>query len=287
MSIKAIVNCRNELGEGPLWNSAEGALYWVDIHKAQIQRYQPKSEQHTVFKMPFKVTALGLRKNGGFVCASEQGFSFWDASTGALKAICHPEQGKQGARFNDGKVDRSGRFWAGSMTAQGASSALYRLDCDLKVTCMAQGITISNGIGWSPDNRRMYYVDSLRYRIYAYHFSPESGEIDKQQIFAQFEAQFGIPDGLTVDSQGFIWCAFYDGWKIVRFNPNGQIDRVIEMPVARPTCPAFGGENLDELYVTSAIDGLTPKELEKQPNAGDLFVLQPGVKGLPEPKFAG
>ena len=217
----------------------------------------------------------------------EKGFHFWDPSRNHLSYINDPEIDKNGARFNDGKVDRQGRFWAGTMTPQGATSSLYRIDPDLEVRHMAGGITISNGIAWSPDNRRMYYADSLRYTVYDYRYNLETGEIDKQRVFIEVEPSFGIPDGLTVDSQGFIWVAFYDGWKVVRYKPDGSIDMQIDLPVARPTCPAFGGQNLDELYITTAVDGLSVDELEEQPMAGDLFMVKPGIKGLPEPKFTG
>jgi len=282
-----IINCHNDLGEGPLWNYHEQALYWLDINQSKIRRHDPQTGKAQVFDMPCKVTALGLRKSGGFVCATERGLQFWDGAGSEMQFISHPEQGKQGARFNDGKVDRAGRFWAGTMDGRNASSALYRLDTNGSVQRMETGITISNGIGWSPDNRRMYYADSLHYSIYDYHFNLETGEISHRRVFAQVEPDFGVPDGLTMDSQGCIWVAFYDGWKVVRYHPDGSIADLIDMPVARPTCPAFGGAELDELYITTAIDGLSAGELEKQPLAGNLFMVKPGVKGLPEPRFAG
>ena len=287
MQADNICRCQNDLGEGPIWHVQEGALYWVDINASKIQRYDPQSKSVDVYDMPIKVTALGLRKSIGFICATEKGFHFWDPSRNHLSYINDPEIDKNGARFNDGKVDRQGRFWAGTMTPQGATSSLYRIDPDLEVRHMAGGITISNGIAWSPDNRRMYYADSLRYTVYDYRYNLETGEIDKQRVFIEVEPSFGIPDGLTVDSQGFIWVAFYDGWKVVRYKPNGSIDMQIDLPVARPTCPAFGGQNLDELYITTAVDGLSADELEEQPMAGDLFMVKPGIKGLPEPKFTG
>ena len=287
MQVERIVRCQNDLGEGPIWHIQEGALYWLDINQCKIQRFDPKSKDVQVYDMPFKITALAMRKSGGFLCATEKGFHFWDPSRNHLSFINHPEIDKAGARFNDGKVDRQGRFWAGTMTPQGATSALYRIDPDLSVQRMAGGITISNGIAWSPDNRRMYYADTLRYTIFDYRFNLETGEIDKQRVFVKVEPEFGVPDGLTVDSQGYIWVAFYNGWKVVRYKQNGSIDTQINLPVARPTCPAFGGANLDELYITTAIDGLSPKDREKQPMAGDLFMVKPGSKGLPEPKFTG
>ncbi len=187
----------------------------------------------------------------------------------------------------DGKVDRGGRFWAGTMDPRSATSALYRLDPDHTYTRMAEGITISNGLGWDPNNHRMYYVDTLAYVVYAYNFNARKGSLSGRRVFLQVPPEEGLPDGLTVDNQGYIWIAFYDGWRVTRYAPDGKVDRHIDLPVARPTCPAFGGKALDELYITTAIDGLSNKELAKQPQAGNLFMLKPGVQGLPEPEFLG
>lgn len=173
------------------------------------------------------------------------------------------------------------------MTPQGASSALYRLDADLSVHRMVSDITISTGIGWSPDNQTMYYVDSNRLVIYVFDFDLMTGEISRQRDFIKFDVNSGMPDGLTVDSQGFIWCAVYDGWKVVRIDPQGKIVEEIHMPIARPSSVAFGGRALDELYITSIAEGLSPEEKTLQPMAGDLFMAKLGVVGLPEPAFVG
>jgi sugar lactone lactonase YvrE len=287
MEVTQVIHCQNILGEGPLWHPGEGALYWVDITGKKIQHYSPSSEKSEIFEVPRMVSALGLRQAGGFVCAAEDGFHFWTPEGNRFEPIHDPEKGKQGARFNDGKVDRAGRFWAGSMTPQGASSALYRLDRDLSVHRMVSDITISNGIGWSPDNQTMYYVDSNRLVIYAFDFDSNTGEISQQRDFVKFGVNFGVPDGLTVDSEGFIWCAVYDGWMVVRLDPQGKIVEEVRMPVARPSSVAFGGQHLDELYITSIAEGLNLEEKEQQPMAGDLFMVKPGVRGLPEPAFAG
>jgi sugar lactone lactonase YvrE len=287
LEVTQVLHCQNILGEGPLWHHAEGALYWVDITGKKIHRYYPALGKTDVFETPRMVSAPGLRQSGGFVCAAEDGFHFWSPEGNRFEPIQDPEKGKRGARFNDGKVDRAGRFWAGSMTPQGSSSALYRLDPDLSVHRMVSEITISNGIGWSPDNQIIYYVDSNRLVIYAFDFDLKSGEISLQRDFVKFDAKSGVPDGLTVDSEGFIWCAVYDGWKVVRINPDGIIVDEIHIPVSRPSSVAFGGQHLDELYITSIAEGLTKEEKEKQPMAGDLFMVKPGVRGLPEPAFLG
>ena len=287
MQLEHVLPAHNDLGEGPLWHPGEDALYWVDIHGKKIQRYHPESKDYQIFPMPMKVTALALREGGGFIIASDTGLHFWDPATGEISFIAHPEAGKAGARFNDGKADRAGRFWAGTMEPTSATSALYRLDADGSLHTVETGITISNGIGWSPDNSTMYYVDSLRYTIYAYDFDLACGVIRNRRDLARFEPAFGIPDGLTVDSQGHLWVAFYDGWKVARINPTGNITAIIDFPVARVTSCAFGGRNLDELYVTTAIDSLPEHERQAQPLAGDLFRVKPGVTGIPEPSFIG
>ncbi len=287
MRIEKIIHCQNDLGEGPIWHTQENALYWLDINNSLILQRGADSEAVKTYEMPMRVTALGLRQSGGFVCATEKGLHFWDGKSTKLEFINHPEEGKAGARFNDGKVDRAGRFWAGTMDPRNATSALYRLDTDLSVRKMEEGITISNGIGWRPDNSVMYYADTLAYTVFAYDFNLQTGAISNKRVFFQVESDFGKPDGLTVDTQGYVWVAFYDGWKVVRYKSDGSEDLRVDLPVARPTCPTFGGANLDELYITSAIDGFSTQELEKQPQAGDLFMLKPDMKGLPEPFFKG
>lgn len=287
MEVTHVLHCQNILGEGPLWHPGEGTLYWVDITGKKIQRYFPASGNSEVFDVPRMVSALGLRQAGRFICAAEDGFHFWSPEGNRFEPIHDPERGKEGARFNDGKVDRAGRFWAGSMTPRGASSALYRLDANLSVHRMVSKITISNGIGWSPDNQTMYYVDSNRLVIYAFDFDLRTGGINSQRDFVKFDADCGVPDGLTVDSEGFIWCALYDGWKVVHIDPQGIIVKEIRMPVARPSSVAFGGQHLDKLYITSIDEGLSPVEKAQQPMAGDLFMVKPGVRGLPETAFAG
>jgi len=278
---------QNILGEGPLWNVKEQAIYWVDILGKQIQRFFPDEKKYEVFDVPLQVGLMAFREQGGLVCGTEDGFYFWEVGSKKMEFIAHPEKGKEGARFNDGKVDRKGRLWAGTMTPQGATSALYRLDPDLTVSKLVDRVTISNGIGWSPDNTTMYFVDSIRYVINAFDYDHESGAISNRRPFVQLDADFGIPDGLTIDSEGHVWCAIYDGWKVMRYAPTGEVSAQIDMPVSKPSSCMFGGKDLDELYITTIADGLSPEEKEEQPLAGDLFVVKTEVSGLPEPDFGG
>jgi sugar lactone lactonase YvrE len=287
MEATRVFEAQNVLGEGPVWNEEERALYWVDIAGKTINRFWPESREAEAFPLDVQVGVLAFRESGGMIVAGRTGFSFWSPKEKELKPICDPESDNEASRFNDGKVDRKGRFWAGTMTNEGAVSSLYRMDADLSVHRMVTNVTISNGIGWSPDNRTMYYVDSLRYVIYAYDFNLASGQIMDRRDLLRVDAAYGIPDGLTVDREGNIWCAFYGGAKVSRITRQGEIDREVVLPVTQPTSCAFGGEDYGDLYVTSAWQGLTGGERNKQPWAGDLFVIRTDSQGLPEPRFAG
>lgn len=283
--VELVLDCKNQLGEGPMWSAAEKALYWVDILDNCFHRLDPRTGQTRRYAIDTMVGTVVLRQSAGFVLATQRGFEFYDGQSSEAKLIAAPEAGKPNSRFNDGAVDRQGRFWAGTMGQRDA--ALYRLDADLSVHKMETGISTSNGIGWSPDNRTMYYTDSSPRQIYAYDFDAATGQIANRRIFVQLPESDGVPDGLTVDSEGCIWSAVWDGWRIVRYTPDGAVDREVSVPVQRPTSCMFGGDNLDELYITSARTGFSEEDLKSQPLAGGLFRFRPGVKGLPEPLFAG
>ena len=284
--VERVLSVKNKLGEGPLWHPEEQALYWVNIEQHCFHRLVPATGQHEIFAVGLPVGALAFRDSGGLVLATRDGFAFWDFRAQALEFIADPEADKPEARFNDGAVDRQGRFWAGTMSA-GPTSSLYRLDPDGSVYTMETGVTISNGIGWSPDDKTMYYTDTPLRMIYAYDFDPASGAIENRRPFIRTPDESGLPDGLTIDSEGFIWSARWDGWKVTRYDPAGKVEREIELPVQRPTSCTFGGAELDELYITSAWTGLSWVKRKLQPRAGDLFRIKVDVKGLEEPKFLG
>lgn len=282
--VRHVLSVGNELGEGPLWSASEAMLYWVDILAGNVHRWKPGEEDHETFSIGQPIGSMGFRESGGFIVALKNGLHFWDPSTMDLVFLTDPESDKPHARFNDGAVDRRGRFWAGTMDDNG-KSALYRYDPDGSLHVMETGITCSNGIGWSPDNRAMYYSDSQVFKVYRYDFDLETGGISNRQVWNRWEN--GDPDGLTVDSEGFVWVAVWGGWCLERYTPSGQLIRRIEMPVEYPTCPIFGGPELDELYVTSAWYALGEEHRDRQPLAGDLFRINAGVRGVPEPSFAG
>lgn len=276
----------NKLGEGPLWHSRERALYWVDIEGGCFYRYFPKTGTRETFQLGQPIGCLAFRASGGLVLALRDGLGFWDLESQIFKLVQNPEEGRQNARFNDGRVDRKGRFWTGTL-GEDAGSSLYRLDPDGSIRAMETGITISNGIGWSPDDQTMYYTDSLLRMIYAYNFDSDSGLIKNRRPFVQVPEGEGFPDGLCVDSEGFIWSAHWDGWRITRYDPDGKAERVIPLPVQRPTSCAFGGPELNQLYITSAWTGLSEADRSEQPLAGDLLRIQTDVTGQQENDYQG
>jgi len=282
-----VVASQDSIGEGPLWNVPEQAIYWLDITGKKLHRYYVDSKKYETFDMEKRIGVIAFRKQGGLILGAEDSFYFWDANRQVMKFISHPEIGKTEARFNDGKVDRKGRFWAGTMTAEGATSALYRVDPDLSVHQMVSGVTISNGIGWSPDNKTMYFADLNRHVIHTFDFDLQSGAISHKRDFVKLDESFGVPDGLTVDTEGYVWFAVYDGWKVMRYSPDGNVAGEINMPVSRPSSCMFGGKDLTDLYITTISEGLSDQEKAQQPLAGDLFVVHAAGKGLPETDFEG
>jgi len=291
-NIEHVLASQNKLGEGPIWNTEEQALYWLDIHQKSVERYDPANGRRKTFSMDLAITVLGLRSRGGFVFASNRGFGYWDGVSQNVSLVEHPEADKPFNRFNDGGVDPVGRFWAGTMyegphTDNPTEGRLYRFDPDQSVHMLESGLTICNGMGWSPDHKNMYFTDTLRQVIYRYDYDPTSGAIANRCTFFQANESDGYPDGLTVDDQGYVWSAYWGGWKVCRFDPQGQLERTICLPVECPTSIAFGGKDLNEIYITSAWTALSQEQRHTQPNAGDLFRIQLDIHGLPENKFLG
>lgn len=277
------------LGEGPLWDGADRVLFWVDIKRREVHRFDPATGRDVRWSTPEEVGSLAVRAAGGLVVALRSGFHFLDLDTGATTPIVRPEPDRPENRFNDGKPDRRGRFWAGSMhdPETAPTGALYRLDPDLSCHRVVDGVVCSNALCWSPDGRTMYHADTCHRTVWAWDSDPESGEIANRRVFVRLEGAAGAPDGATVDAEGFVWLAHWDGWRVSRYDPTGRAERVIRLPVQHPTCPAFGGSDLDVLYLTSATIGLGPAELAGQPWAGGILALDPGVRGLPEARFPG
>lgn len=283
------LDCRALLGEGPLWDVAEQRLYWVDIKRREIHRFDPATGRDEKWPTPEDIGSLAVRAEGGLVVAIKSGFHFFEPATGKFAAITNPEQDRPENRFNDGKPDRQGRFWAGSMhdAEQKPTGGLYRLGIDLTCKQMVEGIICSNSLCWSPDSRIMYYADSLQNCVWAWDFDPATGEIANRRVFVAIPKEDGDPDGATVDAEGGLWVAQWGGWRVTRYDSAGKVERVVKLPVEKPTCPMFGGPDLDIVYVTSASIQIDPAALRDQPQAGSIFAFQPGVRGLPEARFRG
>src|SRR3954471_15665982 len=283
--VRVAIAARNQIGESPVWNASENALYWVDVEGKLIQRWHANDQSIQRWQLDEPVGCIGLRERGGLVGASRTGFFFLDVETGKTTLISDPEAHLPDNRFNDGKVDRRGRFWAGTRNFRDhsqASGALYRLDHDLSVHRMEDGLLCPNGMAWTPDDRLKYLCDTWARRIYTYAFDANDGVLSNPRIFAQLNETNGFPDGLTVDADGFIWNAHYDGARITRYAPDGKVDRIIRMPVQHVTSLTFGGPQLDTLFITTSLLRLSDRERIDQPTAGDVFALRPGVQGIPE-----
>lgn len=275
-----------ELGEGPMWDARSGRIAWVDILGRRVHLTDPVTGATESVETPLHVGAIAPRANGGFVAALQDGF--WVIGDGLARRIATVPESRSGLRFNDGKCDPAGRFWAGTMAydKEPGTAALYRLDAVGRPTRVIDGVTISNGLDWSLDGSTMYYVDSPLHRIDVFDYAPASGEISNRRVAVQVPLELGTPDGLTVDADGGIWVALWGGGAVHRYL-DGRLDRVIVMPVSQPTSCAFGGPELDELYVTSAWEGLSDAERRAQPLAGALFRIRPGIRGVRARSYIG
>jgi sugar lactone lactonase YvrE len=304
VTVKQDVYCADEtpmnLGESVLWSPAENAIYWVDGLEPAIYRRDIQLRETKKWTMPDEAGCIGLRKNGGLVVALRSGFYTFDIGQDVLKPICDPESDRPRSRFNDGKVDRRGRFWSGtvqeSLTVGTADSNakyydpvgnLWRLDADRTAHKMAEGITMNNGLCWSPDNRRLYFSDSFTREIVIYDFELETGDIANRRLFASIPKARGVCDGATVDAEGCFWCANIDGACVTRYDPDGKVERIVNLPVSRPTSCCFGGPDMRTLFITTAQRRLSAEELRLQPLAGCLLAIDTEVTGVPEPEFLG
>jgi sugar lactone lactonase YvrE len=281
-----IADVKAVLGEGPMWDAREQALYWVDIPQRLVFRWSQDQGARTI-PVTHHICSLLPRAAGGFIGGGYDGF-LEIARDLSVQVIADPEPDLPGNRFNDGKVDRSGRLWAGTMdrNEREASGSLYRLDPDRSWQRIDSGYKVTNGPAFSVDGRTMYHTDSARQIVYAFDLA-EDGSASNRRVHLRFGEGDGYPDGMTVDADDCLWIAFWDGWCVRRFSPAGERLAELRVPAQRPTSCAFGGPALDQLFITTASRDLIPQELESQPHAGGLFMTSPGVTGIAEPLFAG
>jgi sugar lactone lactonase YvrE len=291
LDVGVVVRARAVVGESPVWDAARRCLWFVDIRGRAIHRCDAAGADRRSWALPDLVTSLAPRAAGGLVLTLRKAFALFDPETGRLDRLADPEPERPGNRFNDGKCDRQGRLWAGTMGEQdwqAETGALYRLDAGHRITRMHDRVVCSNGTGWSPDGRTMYHTESFRYGIFAFDFDPDTGGIANRRPFVRLDpAAGGFPDGLTVDADGFVWSAQPGYGRLLRYDPTGRIERILALPVSRPTSCMFGGAGLRTLYITTATETLTAAEQAEEPLAGSLLACAPGMAGLPETPFAG
>lgn len=287
--VKLVVDLRAQVGEGPIWDEEKGVLYWVDILSSMVYVYDPATGENRGYNVGQHVGTVVPRAAGGLMLAVYDGFAAFDLDTQQLTLIANPEADIADNRFNDGKCDPAGRFWAGTMAynEQKTQGSLYRLDADFSVHKMLGNIGIANGIVWSLDNRTMYYIDSAANTVRAFDYDLTSGNIANERVVIRTDGM-GLPDGMAIDAEGMLWVAHFGGSCVRRWNPHtGEVISTVQLPASQITACAFGGADLATLYITSAAVGLDATALAREPQAGSLFAVTPGVKGAPTFKFAG
>jgi sugar lactone lactonase YvrE len=279
------------LGEGTLWDDRRETICWIDILNGDIHEYHPATEILKTIPLNQMVGSIAVCRDGDFIAALKHGFGKVHRNSGEVTMISDPESHLPGNRFNDGKCDPAGRFWAGTMshTDEPEKGSLYVLNQDLSVARKMEHVSISNGMAWSADQKTFYYIDTPTFSVAAFDYDKKSGEIANKKIVVRVPLEDGSPDGMTIDRDGMLWIAHWDGWQITRWNPQtGKKILSIPFPAARVTCCCFGGEDFQDLYISTARNGLSEEQLKNQPLAGSLFVIKNiGFRGLPSFEFGG
>ena len=289
MKWETVTNSISELGEGPVWDANSRRIIWIDISKGDIHQYDPHKKEQQTFHIDQKIGSVALKKSGGLIAALQHGFASIDIEQKKIKMIADPEADLPDNRFNDGKCDPAGRFWAGTMSDSGKEKAgsLYTMEKDLSIVRKISEVGCSNGLAWSSDHSTFYFIDTPTKQVAAYDYDIATGNINNRRIVVTIPDGDGLPDGMTIDSEGMLWIALWGGWKVQRWNPHtGKLLDHILLPVSQVTCCTFGGETFNDLYITSAKEGLADDERKKQPLAGSLFVVKNcGYTGLPAVSF--
>lgn len=287
--VEIALDARADLGEGPLWDDRAGVLWWVDIMRGLVHRFDPATGDDRTYDAGQPVGAVGLRERGGLVMAVKDGFATLDVASGAVTPLVDVEKATSGNRMNDGYVDARGRFWAGTMPTDesGPTGALYRLDADHSTTTILTGISCSNGIDWTADERTMYYIDTPTQHVDVLDCDPGSGTVSHRRPLVTIPKGEGSPDGMVCDVEGGLWVALWGGAQLRRYTPGGALDVVVHLPAARVTKCAFGGPDLDVLYITTASTGLSGAQRAEQPHAGSVFRCRPGIRGRLASRYRG
>jgi sugar lactone lactonase YvrE len=289
-----VADARATLGEGPLWDAGRGLLWWVDILGGLVHAFDPSTGLDEAIAVGQAVGAVALREDGNLLVLGQDAILALDPVTRGLRTVLAFARETPPRRTNDGKPDPAGSLWLGRMTFDHASGmgSLCRLDRNLRLEVMLPELTIPNGLAWSPDGTTMYFVESISREVRAYDFDAETGEISNGRSFIRIGPGTGfpdaaVPDGVTVEAEGSVWIAVWNGGCVIRVSPAGAIQTRLDLPVTQVSSAAFGGRDLSDLYVTSAREDFTDAEAAREPIAGGLFRLKPGVRGLPPHRFAG
>jgi sugar lactone lactonase YvrE len=287
-AVELVADAHAIVGEGPVWDPSEGLLVWVDIEGKRIHEFDPATGVDREIEAPQYPGAVVVRASGGYMAAVTDGFASVDRN-GRFELIVPVEADVSGNRMNDGKCDPQGRFWAGTtrMTHDLPIGVLHRLDADLSLHPMVGELWVSNGMDWTPGDRHMYFIDSYARRVDVFDFDAATGAIANRRPLIDVPESWGIPDGMTLDAEGYLWVAFWGSSRVRRFDSEGRLDREITLPVTQVTSCAFGGPDFRDLYITSAARGLDAEALEREPHAGGLFRVRPGVQGRPAFEFQG
>jgi sugar lactone lactonase YvrE len=289
--VKCVLKIRSVLGESPLWHPEEHQLYWLDLRKPAIYRFDPATGRNRRLKAALKgyVGAMVFRRKGGVLLLDQRGIFTHEPKTGALRLFAKPTKDMRKLWFNDAKCDRQGNLWAGvgDRKEKRPLGIFYRIGANGQARQIDDNFICPNGPAFSPDGSRCYFADSYANKIYRYDLDAKTGRVGPRRLFAVVPQTEGVPDGMTVDSDGGLWCCQWDGWRVTRYHPDGRIDRAIKLPVPRPTSVAFGGASLDTLYITSASLDMAARQLKEAPLSGSIFACRPGVRGVLEPRFAG
>ncbi len=290
MKVELVVDSKSLLGEGAIWHAKTATLYWVDIERHHLYVYDPGTRANRTIDLGQRIGTVVPKKTGGLLLALEDGFSHLDLQTETITKIVDPEADIADNRFNDGKCDPAGRFWAGtvSLTGKRETASVYRLDKDYSVSQMISRVSISNGIVWSLDKSKMYYIDTPTQQVAAYDYDDRTGGIANRTVAVTVPRQMGLPDGMTIDAQGKLWIALFGGSAVTRWDPDtSKLLEKVTIPVQNVTSCALGGELLQDMYVTTAREGMTEEQLRAQPQAGGLYRFVSPVAGLPAFEFDG
>jgi len=286
--VELILDARSVLGEGAIWDEEKQVLYWVAIDPGLVHVYDPATRKNRTLQVGQPVGTVVPRASGGLMLAVRDGFMSLDLETGRTELVAIPSGHNPENKFNDGKCDPAGRFWAGTKETPSRKGALFRLDRDLSVHQMVDGVGCSNGLAWSLDKKTMYYIDSPTMKIEGFDYDLVTGAISNRRTMVSVAEEYGVPDGMTIDAEGKLWVAHWDGWRVCRWDPDtGKLIQKVRLPISRPTSCAFGGPELGTLYITSVTTELDPAALAKQPRTGGLFRFNSGVRGLPAFSFVG